>query len=146
MKKSTINMLWLCAAVVAMPVVQADESHHGGKGGGVQSSPAPAAGKGMMGMGMMDEMHRTMERIQQSQDPAERQRLMDEHMKQMHKMMDDMHGMMGKEMDGKMMQKRMDMMQGMMEQMMGHMMAGEGAKQPGAKAEGAADEHDHKSR
>ena len=52
----------------------------------------------MMDINRMQEMHKTMERIQQSKDPAERQRLMQEHMDQMHKMMSDMQGMMGMQM------------------------------------------------
>lgn len=105
---------------------------------------------GMMDMNRMQEMHKTMECIQQSKDPAERQRLMQEHMEQMRKIMGDMHGMMDKGMGGgmsaedrqRMMQKRMDMMQGMMEQMMEHMMAVEGAAPSRGKEAGSGGKHD----
>jgi hypothetical protein len=84
-----------------------------------------------------------MNRIQQTTDPKERQKLLQEHMQTMREQMKDMRamgggmmmGMMGQEkgkgmhdgtmMDpksrGKMMQDRMDMMQMMMEQMMEQM-------------------------
>lgn len=129
-------------------VTYADSSHHPG------AATTGAQASGTQGKGMMDadkmqarmkEMQATMVRIHKATDPAERERLMQEHMKQMHEMMGDMHGMMGAGMmagagmkggDGKgkempmtdqqgMMEKRLDMMQGMMEQMMEQMMAKE---------------------
>lgn len=139
------------AFLLGQPYVQADDSHHPlqGKEIGASSSASPTA----PGMGMMDmnQMQKTMERIQQSKNSAERQRLMQEHMDQMQKMMGDMHGMMGKGMGGamsaddrqQMMEKRMDMMQGMMEQMIKHMMVSDGTKQSGSKGEGTIDNHDH---
>lgn len=128
------------ALSVALPAAYADDRHHPAKGSEVAAgsslpSSPPDKGMGMMmDMDRMQEMHKMMERIHQSKDPAERQRLMQEHMEQMHKMMSDMQGMMGKgtgagmsaEDRQQMMQKRMDMMQGMMEQMMEHIMAAEG--------------------
>jgi hypothetical protein len=86
----------------------------------------------------MKKMVAEMERIQQTTDPAERQKLMVEHMKQMHQGMGMMRGMGGPAMgmmhggmrghhrptgpDQRMqwMEHRMDMMQTMMEQMMQH--------------------------
>jgi len=123
-----------------LPYVKADDRHHPQSGQEAAASAAATSASQSMRMGMMDmdrmqEMHKTMERIQQSKDPAERQRLMQEHMEQMQKMMGDMHGMMGKGMGAgmsaedrqKMMENRMDMMQGMMDQMMEHMMVQGGA-------------------
>jgi len=155
MKKIAISTLLMCS--VALPLAQADDKHHPQQGQGAPaatSTTSSAQGMGMMDMNRMQEMHKTMERVQQSKDPAERQRLMQEHTEQMHKMMGDMHGMMGKGMGGgmsaedrqQMMQKRMDMMQGMMEQMMEHMMAAEGVKQLPGKEQGATDEHDHQKK
>ncbi len=125
---------------------QADDRHHpqaGQAAGASQTSPSQGMGMGMMDMDRMQEMHKMMERIQKTENPAERQQLMNEHMEQMHKMMGEMHGMMDKGMDEKTMVKRMNMMQGMMEQMMEHMMAAEGAKPAPEKGAGAADEHGH---
>lgn len=148
MKKIAISTLLICT--VALPLAHADESHHPEKstGSSAAATSAPGMGAGMMDMAKMQEMHKMMERIQQSTDPAERQQLMGEHMQEMHKMMGEMQGMMGKGMGGsavpgderqQMMEKRLDMMQGMMEQMMGHMMAAEGMN----PAPGAAGQHDH---
>jgi hypothetical protein len=103
----------------------------------------------------MNTMHNQMDRIQQTKDPEERQRLLEEHWKTMDKQMADMRtmeGMMGGMMGGMhgrrgdqgrgnmhmmdpeqrdtYMQDRMDMMQMMMEQMMqhNHMMMREGMR------------------
>ncbi len=63
----------------------------------------------------MDKMQAEMKRIQETKDPAQRGKLMDEHMKQMHEGMGEMRkkGMGGKEC-------RMEMMDGMMGQMQEH--------------------------
>lgn len=145
--------------LTGLSYAQADDRHHPQPGqqeaaanpAATAAPPSTGMGMGMMDMNRMQEMHKAMERIQQSQDPAERKRLMHEHMEQMQKMMTGMHGMMGKGMGGgmsvedrqQMMEKRMDMMQGMMEQMMGHMMAAEGEKPVRGKAEGADDKPEH---
>ena len=107
----------------------------------------PAAEVGQMQERMqarMQEMQALMERIRNTSDPAERQRLMDEHMRAMH----DGMAMMGRMMDGqggqargaecprndsecrmrqmqgeqRMMGERMGVMQMMMQQMMDQMM------------------------
>ncbi|MEW5756295.1 MAG: hypothetical protein AB1810_08315 [Pseudomonadota bacterium] len=137
---------------LGQPYAQADERHHPEAGKQAETPTAASSkGMGMMDMNAMQDMHKTMERIRQSNDPAERQRLMQEHMEQMHKMMNDMHGMMGMGgMSGgeaqQTMEKRMDMMQGMMEQMMEHMMAQQGMQAPGGgkdKGQDKADPHKH---
>jgi len=101
----------------------------------------------------MNTMHKQMDRIHQTNDPKERQRLLEEHWKTMDEqmtgmrtmeemtggMMGGMHGRRGSRGQGSMhmmdpqqrdayMQDRMDMMQMMMEQMMqhNHMMMREG--------------------
>ncbi len=71
------------------------------------------------GGNMMAGMQATMARIHATEDPAERARLMDQHMQEMHTMMADMHGQMGR----------------MMEQMKDHKAA---AKEP------AAGRHNHR--
>ncbi|MDX2460640.1 MAG: hypothetical protein QNM00_11195 [Gammaproteobacteria bacterium] len=103
--------------------------------------------------GRMNTMHKQMDRIHQTKDPKERQRLLEEHWKTMDEQMAgmrDMEGMMGGMMGGMhgqrgdrghgsmhmmdpdqrdtYMQDRMDMQQMMMEQMMqhNHMMMREG--------------------
>lgn len=140
-----------------LPYVQADDRHHPQPGQeAAASTPATSASQsmrmGMMDMDRMQDMHKMMERIQQSKDPAERQRLMQEHMEQMQKMMGDMHGMMDKGMGAgmsaedrqKMMEKRMNMMQGMMEQMMEHMKEKTGAvKQERAEQD---EKHEHEDK
>ena len=103
---------------------------------------APPAPEMRQMQGRMDEMHALMERIRNTEDPAERRRLMTEHMRVMQEGMAMMGGMMrGPDagpaaqrqcadndatcrMQGQqgMMGQRMGMMQMMMEQMMAHMM------------------------
>lgn len=63
----------------------------------------------------MGKMNAEMKRIHETKDPAERSKLMDEHMKKMHEGMGDMRmkGGAGKEC-------RMEMMDGMMGQMKEH--------------------------
>ena len=111
----------------------------------------------------MAEMRALMERIQKSSDPAERQRLLDEHARLMQQGMmmmgQMMHGPGGQDpqcaqndtpcqmqrMQGQqqMMGQQMGMMQSMMQQMMGQMM---GMMQQGAKPDakpGDKDQQDH---
>lgn len=117
--------------------------------GNASAQGGPPAGKPAMGLGkgMMDEkqtvqmrermkiMQAQMDRIHKTADPAERRKLMQEHMQSMRDGMDMMRGMGGPMMGGKgdgmammgdpkqrqdMMERRMDMMQMMMEQMMQH--------------------------
>ena len=120
--------------------------------------------------GRMAEMRALMERIQKTEDPAERQRLLDEHARSMQQGMmmmgQMMHGPGGgqgpqcaqndtqcqmQRMQGQqqMMGQQMGMMQSMMEQMMGQMM---GMMQQGAKPEakpeaksGDKDQQDHEA-
>ena len=122
-----------------MSVAIADE--HNAHQAAAASSAAPAA----MPNGMKD-MQAMRDKMMNAKTPAERQALMDEHMKTMHegmammKSMKGMGGMHGKEgmpgMSGKkempvdmgkhhqMMEMRMDMMQTMMEMMMQRMPGG----------------------
>lgn len=161
MRKLTLATALMLA--VHLPVVYADDSHHPeqAQAGGGQAAATQEKGAGMMNMDRMKEMQQTMERIHKADDPKERQRLMQEHMQQMHEMMGDMQGMMmqggsggmtgsdgkGKEMTmeerQRMMAQRMDMMQGMMAQMMEHMMAQQGMAKDGGKNKGDAKKHDH---
>lgn len=160
MKSKFILIPAIVSFALATPIAQADEAHHPkDKQEKVSDTQVPATtttaspgmGMGMMDMNRMQEMHKMMERIEQSDDPAEKQRLMQEHMDEMHKMMSDMHGMMGKGMSGsapdrqQATEKRMDMMQGMMEQMMEHMMAREKMSKMSGKDKGMGKEkRDHK--
>jgi hypothetical protein len=125
------------AMILTMPLAIADEQHHEGKG---EKSHEMGMQERMMNEdGMMDHdamqermqtMRETMQEIRSTQDPVERQRLMQAHMQQMHDAMGEMKGMSGHhegsrqkmmEMDGercqKMMKMHSEMMQGMMEQM-----------------------------
>jgi hypothetical protein len=110
-----------------------DDRPHQGMGG-----MGPSSGTMMQGgsMGMMDmhglqdrlkSMQQLMDRLEKTNDPANRRALMREHMEQMQKLMGDMHGMMGPGMMGgnmstddrqKFMGQRLDIMQQMMEQML----------------------------
>jgi hypothetical protein len=120
--------------------------------------PQTSAETGQM-QTQMQEMRALMERIRNTTDPAERQRLMAEHMQAMHDGMTMMGRMMGGGMMGRqgggagagppcaqndpecrmrqmqgeqgMMGERMGMMQMMMQQMMDHMMAQGPEGQPG---------------
>lgn len=88
------------------------------------ANPPSAAAPPMMGE-HMQKMQRQMQQIHASKDPAERKRLMDEHMKSMQGMMPMMSGMgarAGADPDQRMrmMEMRMDMMHKMMEQMLHH--------------------------
>ncbi|MEW5864046.1 MAG: hypothetical protein AB1773_10705 [Pseudomonadota bacterium] len=96
----------------------------------------------------MKQMQAQMDRIHKVADPAERHKLMAEHMNSMHETMQMMRGMSGAMMMGmgggammgggrghspEMMEMRMDMMQMMMEQMMQHQQMMEQAVKPAAK-------------
>jgi hypothetical protein len=85
-------------------------------------------------MERMKTMHAQMDKIRQTADPKEREKLMAEHMKTMQEGMQMMQGMgggmmgmMGGGQGPQMMEGRMDMMQMMMEQMMQHLQMQEGA-------------------
>ncbi|MDZ7736721.1 MAG: hypothetical protein U5P41_11950 [Gammaproteobacteria bacterium] len=129
--------LTILAMILAPPLAMADEQHHEGKG---EKSHEMGMQEGMMDKGgmmnhdamqeRMQTMRETMQEIRNTQDPAERQRLMQAHMQQMRDVMGKMKGMSehheGRheqmmEMDGerckKMMEMHSKMMQGMMEQM-----------------------------
>jgi len=130
-------MSTILALILTVPLAMADEEHHDGKGGedqemGIQESMMGEGG--MMDHDAMQErmqaMRQTMQKIQGTQDPAERQRLMQKHMRQMRDAMGEMGGMgehrggmhqKMQDMDGerckKMMKMHSEMMQGMMEQM-----------------------------
>lgn len=107
------NVIAIAAAgfIFALPMAQADQSHH------PEQAPAgQAASQGGMGMMDMEQMQKRMQEMQalmgqadKTADPKERQRLLQEHMTKMHEMMSDMRGMMGPDMMGKGM-----MAQGMM--------------------------------
>lgn len=74
--------------------------------------------------GPFRQMQQMMDRADKTTDPAERCKLMHEHMEAMHKQTQSMHGIMGVPEGDTMQEKmqnrhqRMDMMQMMMEQMM----------------------------
>lgn len=138
---------------LSQPVAAADEHHSADAGStaapaGAKTPPANprAAGAGMP-MNMMENMGRMQEqmrRLMQTQDPAERGKLLQEHMRSMQAQMGMMGGMMGHGMmaggpgmgrpdmpaDQRMqkMEQRMDMMQQMMEQMLKHQEQSGGAK------------------
>ena len=131
------NTLLTLILAVSLSMAYADDRHHPDKGE-QGAKPAMSQGMGMMDMGHMQDMQQKMNRIHRTEDPVERQRLMQEHMDEMHKMMGDMHSMMGQSCSGglmgsdpkgdmsiaqcqEVMGKRMDMMQGMQEQMLEQM-------------------------
>jgi hypothetical protein len=140
MKRTPIAIALLAAALAVQPLTAAAQSTTG--------KPAAKPGAGMQMdsklqqqmMNRMKEMQAHMEKIRQTTDPNERQKLMAEHMKSMQEGMQMMRGagggmmgmmggaagggMMGPRGGGgqspQMMERRMDMMQMMMEQMMQH--------------------------
>ena len=134
------NRYWLLALTSVAFACAAQQPNEG-------AQPSPEAGQMQT---RMQEMHALMERIQNTTDPAERQRLMAEHMQAMRAGMTTMGRMMGggtagaqgsgpgsaqcaendmqcrmAQMRGeqRMMGERMAMMQQMMQQMMDHMTA-----------------------
>lgn len=134
------------ATMLTVPLAMADQQHHDGKG---KKSQEMGMQEGMMAEGgmmnhdamqeRMQAMRQTMKKIHDTQDPAERQRLMQEHMHQMRNAMGAMSGMGGRHdgmrqnmenMDGErcqqMMKMHSEMMQGMMEQMDAHMQMQQG--------------------
>lgn len=85
----------------------------------------PTHAPGPMMAGHMQTMQQQMQQIHASKDPAERKRLMDEHMRSMQgmsSMMSRMGGPASPDPDQRMqmMEMRMDMMHKMMEQMLQH--------------------------
>lgn len=133
----TLITTTLIASSLALSLAMANEEHHDGNSEdrhqmGMQEGMMSDGG--MMNHDAMQErmqaMRETMQEIRKTQDPAERQHLMQAHMQQMRDAMGAMKGM-GEhhgsshqemmEMDGercqKMMKMHSDMMQGMMEQM-----------------------------
>ncbi|VCJ27879.1 conserved secreted protein [Burkholderia pseudomallei] len=156
--KTRIALLIASAAFVAAANVQANDAHHptttGTQGSATTSKSATTAQAGPAAQTerfeearrQMQKMMAQMDQIRQTKDPAERQKLMDEHMRTMQDTMQSMHAMGGPMMmdmmgqqqgmggvpshsqSGKrgsgmnermeMMERRMDMMQMMMEQML----------------------------
>ncbi|RFF28036.1 MULTISPECIES: hypothetical protein [unclassified Wenzhouxiangella] len=132
---------------LAQPVALAgDEDQPKDDEGMQEMSMQDKMNKGMMsGDGMqkrMKKMRETMQQIHNTEDPDERRKLMQEHMRQMHEAMGQMQGMSQhrkemhqkmKEMDGercqKMMKMHSKMHQGMMQQMEAHMKAHENHKE-----------------
>ncbi len=102
-----------------------------------KSAQGPSSQGSGMPAGMMDNMNKMQEQMQQimrTQDPTERERLLKEHMQAMQQQMKMMGGgmMMGGDKPAnrmppekrmQMMEQRMDMMQKMMEQMLQQMQA-----------------------
>jgi periplasmic protein CpxP/Spy len=114
MMKTQIATLLFSALVAGAPFAAAPAS---GPGGGTQSMP-------MMNE-HMQKMQKQMQQIHAAKDPAERKRLMEEHMKSMQGMMPMMSGMGASPNSDpnqrmQMMEMRMDMMHKMMEQMLQH--------------------------
>ena len=130
MKRNQIAIAVLAAALAAQPLVSAAQTE----------KPAAKPRAGMQAdpkmqqqmLERMKTMQAQMEKIRQTTDPKEREKLLAVHMKSMQEgmqMMRGMGGMGGGTMGGprgsgpqspQMMQDRMDMMQMMMEQMMQH--------------------------
>lgn len=141
------------AALIAATQAFADDAHHAAadapsSGAAAVSSAQPGVHSGKRIEAMRSEMLKMMDQmrqLQQTKDPAERQRLLDEHMQTMQETMRTMQGMGGpmamgmmgaQQKDGaaghvhgtshgagtnermNMMEQRMDMMQMMMGQMM----------------------------
>lgn len=152
-------ILTTVASLLVAPIAFADDSHHPEKAQESKAAATKAAkaapvkatqsDQSMMAMhGQMQKMRDHMAKIQATTDPAERQKLVQEHMQMMSEGMKMMNGMGGGMMMGMMgdadagkdheksgsercsmmgdhgmMGKRMDMMQMMMEQMMEHQKA-----------------------
>ena len=149
MKSFALSAVLVSMVAVSAPLI-ADDAHHPPKDPATApGSPAPAKpgapspeGASYRQMNeMMETMHEQMDRLRGATDPAERQKLLQEHRRSMHQAMDTMRGVMGGGMGAgmmgggmgsrtspgkgraptpEMMQRRMDMMQMMMEQMMQH--------------------------
>jgi periplasmic protein CpxP/Spy len=122
----------LLAACAAPPKADSNQAPSGVATPSASSADAPHTAM----QEHMKKMHAQMEKIRQTADPTERQKLMAEHMQAMHDGMGMMCGMGGGCMGGgmkhggmmqggmmkhhEMMEKRMDMMQNMMQQMLEH--------------------------
>jgi len=144
------------AGALLVPAAYGVDEHHPEKAGPATKAPkAPAKPRAddksvAQTQEHMKKMQDIMARMQKTTDPAERQKLMSEHMQAMQEGMKSMRGMGGGMMQGmmgqapkdgtakpgtgrgvpmspEMMERRMDMMQMMMEQMMQRQKALEGA-------------------
>jgi glycerol-3-phosphate O-acyltransferase len=145
--KTTVLGLALAGALL-VPAAYGVDEHHSEKAAPAAKAPkapanAQADDKSVTQMqAHMKKMQDIMARMQKTADPAERQKLMNEHTQAMQEGMKTMpmSGMMGQApkeggsgmggrgpMSPEMMERRMDMMQMMMEQMMQHQKALEGA-------------------
>lgn len=151
MRKLLATTLVISTMLIApLTLVQAGDDQNSGQH---EEHSQAHSSEGMMGnggmmdntrmQGRMDQMKQTMQRLQNTDDPAERRELMKQHRQQMHQAMGSMCTMMGdgKKSDGdheggmtgkmdmdpemrrQMMQEHMDMMEGMIEQMKAHMQA-----------------------
>jgi hypothetical protein len=164
----TTGLSMAIAAVLLIPPAYAVDEHHPDKAAIPEKAapsaktprPAPKSPVDEKSMAQMQDhmkkMQDIMARMQKTTDPAERKKLMDQHMKTMQEGMQMMNGMGGGMMQGmmgggmmgqapkdgaalsgpmgrgapmspEMMERRMDMMQMMMEQMMEHQKAQEAA-------------------
>ncbi len=132
MRPRTMAVALTMAAFAGLPLTAASQAMSG--------KPAARAGAGMQMDATMQKqmvermklMQAQMDKLRQTTDPKEREKLLAEHMKSMHEGMQMMRGagggMMGMMGGGQaaggqgmqMMEGRMDMMQMMMEQMMQH--------------------------
>lgn len=155
-----ISIIACTAAILATPVSYAVDEHHPDKASppskAAPTAKSQASDKSTAQMQEhMKRMQDIMAKLQKTTDPAERQKLMAEHTKEMQEGMQLMRSMGGGMMQGmmgggmmsdapkggagkpgmgggapispEMMERRMDMMQMMMEQMMQHQRALEGA-------------------
>ncbi|WP_111748503.1 hypothetical protein [Salinisphaera orenii] len=132
-----LMMATILTSALAFPLAYAGEQHESSMS---QNNSAMHQQDGDMAKGMMGDssmhshmqaMRQTMQKIHQTEDPAERRQLMQKHMQQMQESMSNMD--MGskhqstKTMDAdkrrQMMQNRMQKMQGTMQQMMQQMQA-----------------------
>lgn len=104
-RKSVLIALTVLGVGVIGASASAQDQRHPGMNPGGPSQGAMMQGGGMMDMGRMQErmqsMQQLMERIHESDDPAARRKLLNEHMQKMQQTMMDMRGMM---MGGGMMQ------------------------------------------
>jgi hypothetical protein len=136
MKRFTI-VLMTCAFVISAAAQVTPEEHAAHHP--PQAANAPGTPDDMHQH--MKDMQALMQKIEKTSDPAERQRLLDQHRKAMHDQLDSMvqvrDGMgtgMGMDKSGNMMechgrmQAQMDMMTGMMDQLMRHEDAARGMR------------------
>ena len=150
-----VNRIWLLAFVLVSSAAIAQET-------APKAAPAPQAQAQMPQMaqmqGKMKEMQTLMNRLHATEDPTERERLMNEHMQRMQEAMTMMNhmamglggggpgmrecaagdtacGMERMQTQQGMMGQRMDMMQMMMQQMMGRMAEQPAEGTPGQEAQ-----------